>query len=55
MAVDTLKINCKPCMQDKHDECSNDNCLCKSVNHGIKISTLKDCVMIDHDKPISDD
>ena len=55
MAVDTLKINCKPCMQDKHDECSNDNCLCKSVNHGIKISTLKDGVMIDHDKPISDD
>lgn len=37
-----LEINCKPCMQDKHDSCLSENCLCQNNNHGVKKSSLKD-------------
>ncbi len=30
----SIKINCKPCMGDKHDECTDNNCLCKENKHG---------------------
>ena len=39
-------INCKQCIEGKHEDCSNENCLCKSDNHGVKIPTLKDGVIV---------
>ena len=34
-----MRINCKPCLADKHDECTNDNCLCAiETNHNEKKS-----------------
>ena len=44
-----LKINCKPCMQDKHDKCLNPNtCLCAvETNHNA--TTFK----TNFDKPLS--
>lgn len=39
-------------MADKHNNCLNDNCMCKINNHGIKKPSLKDGVKVDFDKPI---
>ena len=50
-----IKINCKKCIADKHDECINDNCLCLDNNHGVKTETLKVGVIEDPDKPIDKD
>ena len=47
--------NCKPCMGDKHDECTQNNCLCANNNHGIVEPSLKDGVKVDFDKPMSAD
>ncbi len=48
------KINCKPCMGDKHDECFNPNtCRCADNNHGVVIPSLKDGTKVDDTKPIS--
>ena len=37
-------INCKECLIGNHEKCSDEKCLCKTDNHGVKISTLKDGV-----------
>ena len=47
-----IQTNCIPCMQDKHDNCLSENCLCRNNNHGVKISTLKDGVKVDNSKLI---
>ncbi len=47
-----VQTNCKPCMQDKHDNCLKENCLCRNNNHGIAIPTLKDGVKVDFLKPV---
>jgi|CXWL01.1.fsa_nt_gi hypothetical protein len=46
------KINCKECLGDRHDNCLNENCLCRNNNHGVKPQTLKDGVRVDFNKPI---
>jgi len=51
MTVET-QINCKECLGDRHDTCSNEHCLCRSANHGIQIPSLKDGVKVDFDKSI---
>jgi len=38
------KLNCKKCMQDKHDECQSENCLCRDDNHGVKKRDFMDSV-----------
>ena len=44
------KINCKPCMQDKHDECLNPKtCLCAGNKHG---NSLRNEVKVDESKSI---
>jgi len=48
-----VQTNCKPCMQDKHEDCVRENCLCRNDNHGVKIITLKDGVKENTDKKIS--
>lgn len=48
------KINCHECMCDRHEICTNENCLCRSDNHGIRKLSLKDGVRVDFDKPIDD-
>jgi len=54
MTVD-LKINCKACMQDKHDECVfPERCLCAFDSHGVKKESLKDGVKVDMKKPIDE-
>ncbi len=37
-----IQINCNPCIKGKHDNCSNENCLCKNDNHGKIITTIID-------------
>ena len=39
-------------MQDKHEKCLSENCLCRSDNHGVKIPSLKDGVKVDFNKPV---
>jgi hypothetical protein len=39
-----ITVNCKPCIQGKHEKCFQKNCLCENDNHGVKILTLKDGV-----------
>ena len=55
LATKVLKINCENCTKDLHDDCQNENCLCRENNHGVKIPTLKDGVTIDNTKPIPKD
>ena len=47
-----IKINCKNCLEDNHKNCLNENCLCRSDNHGVREPSLKDGVRVDFDKPI---
>ncbi|MBC8503201.1 MAG: hypothetical protein H8D35_08790 [Nitrosopumilus sp.] len=42
-------------MGDKHDVCTQNNCLCANNNHGIVEPSLKDGVKVDFDKPMSAD
>ena len=46
-------LNCKPCMQDKHDECTRpDTCICAvETNHNA--ATLRDGVRLDTTKKVS--
>jgi len=46
------KTNCNECLGDIHENCSSENCLCRSVNHGVKEPSLKDGVRVDFNKPI---
>lgn len=40
-------INCKECMKGEHNICKNpETCLCASDNHGVKVTTLKDGVLV---------
>ena len=41
-----VMLNCKECMAGEHDRCSNEKCLCKNDNHGVKIPSLKDGVIV---------
>ena len=36
-----IKTNCSKCVKDFHDECQNENCLCRHNNHGKKKETLQ--------------
>ncbi len=42
----TSKIltNCRNCVKDLHDECQNENCLCRGNNHGKKERDLTDSI-----------
>ena len=39
-----VMLNCKECMADEHDKCSNDKCLCRNNKHG---ESLKNGVIED--------
>ena len=36
-----IKINCNECLAGRHELCMNDNCLCLSDNHGVKVPYKK--------------
>jgi len=36
--------NCKPCLGDKHSDCTNNFCLCENNNHGLKKHDLGDSI-----------
>ena len=47
-------INCKSCMQNKHDEClDEENCLC-AVETKHNAATLREGVKLDKDKPVDE-
>ena len=51
----TQLLNCKPCMQDKHDECKNpETCRCANDNHGVREPSLKDGVRVSKTKSDKD-
>ncbi len=46
-----MRLNCIPCLEDRHDDCTHNNCLCETeCNHNRP--TLRDCVRVDFDKAI---
>lgn len=63
--MSSVKINCKKCLRDEHDECLDpERCLCADNNHGVKVPTLRDGVevveqieydMAEHDRQRLDD
>jgi len=45
-----MRINCKPCMADKHEECTHNDCLCEiETEHNTKGK------IVFSDKPVSDE
>ena len=40
----TQLTNCKPCLGDKHEDCTNNFCLCEDNNHGLKKHDLGDSI-----------
>lgn len=46
-----IKINCKECLGDRHETCLSENCLCRSINHGVKEPSLKDGVKVEFPSP----
>jgi len=48
-----IQINCKCCMQGRHEDCLKENCLCRNDNHGVKIPTLNDGVKVDFERKVS--
>jgi len=39
-----ILINCRNCVKDLHDECQNENCLCRDNHHGKKERDLTDSI-----------
>ena len=42
-------------MQDKHDNCLSETCLCRNNNHNEKVWTFKDGVRLNSEKPVDSD